>query len=251
MSSRWITRLALVGCLLLPAVTASAASNLLIWPIDPYLASDASAAELWVQNQGEQAVTMQVRIVGWRQDNGHERYDAQQEVVASPPIVRVEGGQKQLIRLIRQGSVPDGVEKAYRVVVDEIPQPQTAGAPQTGLKIQMRFSIPLFAYGKGIATQPSGNHHAFVDSARLSWRIVNDNGQAALQVTNMDDVHVRLSNVKVQQGGQRLDMAQGLLGYVLPHSTRSWPLPAGATRPTQLFASVNTRTGQWLASPAR
>lgn len=251
MSSRWITCLALAGCLLLPTITATAASNLLIWPIDPYLAPDASAAELWLQNQGEQAVTMQVRIVGWRQDGGHERYDAQTEVVASPPIVRVEGGQKQLIRLIKQGSIAAGVEKAYRVVVDEIPQPQTAGAPQLGLKIQMRFSIPLFAYGTGVPTQPTGSHHAFVDGARLSWRIVSDNGQPALQVTNDDNVHVRLSNVKVQQGGRRVDMAQGLLGYVLPHSTRSWPLPAGATRPTQLSASVNTRTGQWLASPAR
>ena len=34
---------------------------------------------------------------------GYERYTAQQDVVASPPIVTIAKGSKQLIRLIKQG----------------------------------------------------------------------------------------------------------------------------------------------------
>lgn len=87
---------------------------------------------------------------------GFERYTAQQDVVASPPIVTIGKGSKQLIRLIKQGTVPMGVEQAYRIIVDEIPQPDAKADPAIGLKLQMRYSIPLFVYGQGIPTIKEG-----------------------------------------------------------------------------------------------
>ena len=105
------------------------------------LAADAKATELWIQNQGNSATTMQVRIVRWKQEDGHERYTAQQDVVASPPIVTIGTGNKQLIRLIKQASVPAGVEQAYRIIVDEIPQPDAKAEPAIGLKLQMHYLL--------------------------------------------------------------------------------------------------------------
>lgn len=229
---------------------AQGAATILLWPIDPWLAADMKATELWVQNQGNSATTMQVRIVRWKQENGLERYTAQQEVVASPPIVTIGKGSKQLIRLIKQGNVPVGVEQAYRIIVDEIPQPQDKETPQMGLKLQMRYSIPLFVYGQGIETIKEGAHHALVEPRNLSWRVVRENGQPALQVRNQGDVHVRLSQVTLQQGGQTRTLADGLLGYVLPGSARSWPLPSGVGQPSQMRAQINARDTQWQSAPA-
>ncbi|NUW58333.1 fimbrial biogenesis chaperone [Cronobacter muytjensii] len=228
--------------------SAWAAGNMLIWPIDPYLAPDDNAAELWIQNQGATPMTMQVRIVRWRQEGGNERYQQQQDVVASPPIVRIDGNKKQLIRLIRQAAIPAGVEQAYRIVVDEIPQPTEPGKPQLGLKLQMRYSIPLFAYGQGVATQRAGAHHAFLQPENLSWRVVRDNAQPAIEITNRDQIHARISKVTIQQGGQRRTLAEGLLGYVLPGQKRVFPLPASMPQPTQLSASVNAREAKWQAA---
>lgn len=230
------------------ASASHAASNILIWPIDPYLPAGEKAAELWVQNQGDTPTTMQVRIVRWRQEGGFERYDAQQDVVASPPIVTIGGGKKQLIRLISQAQIPMGVEQAYRVVVDEIPQPQDNSKPQLGIKLQMRYSIPLFVYGQGIETQRSGAHHAFVNPTKLSWRMTRDNGQPAIEITNNDEIHARISKVSVRQGGRQRELADGLWGYVLPHSSRLFPLPAGVTAPSEISASLNARDSRWLAS---
>jgi fimbrial chaperone protein len=139
---------------------AQAAATILLWPIDPWLAADANATELWIQNQGNSATTMQVRIVRWKQEDGHERYTAQQDVVASPPIVTIGTGSKQLIRLIKQASVPAGVEQAYRIIVDEIPQPDAKAEPAIGLKLQMRYSIPLFVYGQGSRPSKRGASRA-------------------------------------------------------------------------------------------
>ncbi|MEG1212448.1 MAG: molecular chaperone [Leclercia sp.] len=229
--------------------TAQGAATILLWPIDPWLSADTKATELWVQNQGNSATTMQVRIVRWRQEKGLERYTAQQEVVASPPIVTIGKGSKQLIRLIKQSDVPVGVEQAYRIIVDEIPQPQDPATPQMGLKLQMRYSIPLFVYGQGIATIKEGAHHALVETQDLNWRVVRENGQPALQVRNRGDVHVRLSQVTLEQGGKQRTLADGLLGYVLPGSTRSWPLPSGIDQPGQMRAQINARDTQWQSAP--
>ncbi|KLW92583.1 MULTISPECIES: fimbrial biogenesis chaperone [Enterobacter] len=243
-------RFGLAGALFLAATgQVQAAATILLWPIDPWLAADAKATELWIQNQGNSATTMQVRIVRWKQENGHERYTAQQDVVASPPIVTIAAGSKQLIRLIKQASVPAGVEQAYRIIVDEIPQADVKAEPAIGLKLQMRYSIPLFVYGLGIPTIKEGAHHAVVETRNLSWRVTQAGGQPALEVQNRGDVHVRLSQVALEQGGQKRTIAEGLLGYVLPGSSRSWPIPAGVRQPERMSAQINARDAQWQSTP--
>ena len=229
---------------------ANSAATILLWPIDPWLAAESNATELWIQNQGNTPTTMQVRIVRWQQDEGYERYQPQQDVVASPPIVRIDKGSKQLIRLIKQSAVPAGVEQAYRIIVDEIPQPESGDKPQMGLKVQMRYSLPLFVYGQGIRTWAQGEHHARVDTTKLNWRVVRADGQPQLEVRNDNDVHLRLSKVMLRQGGAQHTMAHGVLGYVLPASTRRWPLPAGATHPDSISAAINAQGGKWLSGPA-
>ncbi|MDR0172460.1 fimbrial biogenesis chaperone [Enterobacter sichuanensis] len=246
----FLRRFGLAGAWVL-AVTGQvqAAATILLWPIDPWLAADAKATELWIQNQGNSATTMQVRIVRWKQEEGHERYTAQQDVVASPPIVTIAAGSKQLIRLIKQASVPAGVEQAYRIIVDEIPQADVKAEPAIGLKLQMRYSIPLFVYGQGIPTIKEGAHHAVVETRNLSWRVTQAGGQPALEVQNRGDVHVRLSQVALEQGGQKRTIAEGLLGYVLPGSSRSWPIPAGVRQPERMSAQINARDAQWQSTP--
>ncbi|WP_252515760.1 fimbrial biogenesis chaperone, partial [Escherichia coli] len=101
----------LLGATALAAGQAQAAATILLWPIDPWLSAEARATELWIQNQGNSATTMQIRIVRWKQEGGYERYTAQQDVVASPPIVTIAKGSKQLIRLIKQRTIQSGVEQ--------------------------------------------------------------------------------------------------------------------------------------------
>lgn len=205
---------------------AQAAATILLWPIDPWLSADAKATELWIQNQGNSATTMQVRIVRWKQEGGYERYSAQQDVVASPPIVTIGKGSKQLIRLIKQGSVPLGVEQAYRIIVDEIPQPDAKAEPAIGLKLQMRYSIPLFVYGQGIPTLKEGAHHALVETKNLSWRVTQEKGQPALEVRNQGDVHVKLSRWRWSRAGRSGRLQTDYSGMFL----RAAPAP-GQSRP--------------------
>lgn len=235
----------LAGGLALLPFKGQSAATVLLWPIDPWLSADRNATELWIENQGTNVTTMQVRIVRWQQKEGFERYEQQQDVVASPPILRIERDSKQLIRLIQQTAVPAGNEQAYRIIVDEIPQPEAGATSQTGLKLQMRYSIPLFVYGKGVSIEPDGSPRALVDPRSLSWRVVTDSDIPTIEMTNRGKIHIRLSEVSVRQGGLRREMAPGLLGYVLPGESRRWPLPAGVNQPSEMTATINARNAKW------
>ena len=236
-----------LACAGLQPLSALAAATVLIWPIDPYLPANKSAAELWVENRGSAAATMQVRIVRWQQENGFERYSAQQDVVASPPMLSLGAGGRQMIRLIKQSSVPAGKEYAYRIIIDEIP---AADAPQAGLKLQMRYSVPLFAYGEGVALNESGASRAQAEVRNLSWRVTSSGGRPALEVENRGNVHLRLSQVTVRESGASRAVADGLLGYVLPGQARRWPLPAGVTHPRSMTATINAQDAKWQSQAA-
>lgn len=218
---------------LMPA--AHAANSLMIWPIDPTINPDDKASELWLENRGNATTMMQVRIFSWLQVGGQEQYQTQQQVVASPPMVRLEPGQKQLVRLIKQGAPQAGREMSYRVVLDEIPTPRTPGENQAGLTFQMRYSVPLFVYGNGVTS----------DSAKpqLSWQQVDSGGKRWLELTNRGNGHARLSNVTI--GGRRL--GNGLFGYVLANSSNRWPLTSSVSG--ELSAEVNK--GHWSSAAAR
>ncbi len=127
--------------------------------------------------------------------------------------------------------------------------PDAKAEPSMGLKLQMRYSIPLFVYGQGIPTLNEGEHHALANTHQLNWRVIQEEGKPALEVRNQGNVHVRLSQVAVEQGGQKRTVAEGLLGYVLPGSTRSWPLPAGIYQPNRMSAQINARDTQWQSTP--
>ena len=222
--------LALFTGMLSPAVTAG--NSVLIWPIDPKIAAEEKASELWLENRGESTTLMQVRVFGWQQSNGQEQYQTQQQVLASPPLVRIEPGKRQMVRLIKQTPPPAGKEAAYRVLLDEIPTPQQAGDHQAGLNFQMRYSVPLFVYGSGLAPEEA--------RPQLSWRLVSQDGRPALQIANRGNGHARLSNVSL--GGRSL--SDSLFGYVLSEASNTFPLNVPVAAGAELHAELEHQQ-QW------
>ncbi|MEJ4045605.1 fimbrial biogenesis chaperone [Erwinia sp. SLM-02] len=223
------------GFLLLASLTTLntlAANSVLLWPIDPKIASDEKATELWMENRGDNTTLMQVRVFLWQQKNGQDQYQTQQQVLASPPMVRIEPGKKQLIRLVKQTPVPAGEETAFRILIDEIPSPQAQNtAPnQAGLNFQMRYTVPLFVYGNGAS--------AASNKPQLAWQLVNKDGHQALEITNQGNGHARLSHVSL--GGRTV--SDSLLGYVLPHSSNTFPLSFPATANAELSAQLSDKT---------
>ncbi len=251
--------LAVLGGLLLTARGAWAAASLMIWPIDPVLESDQRAAALWIENRDDRPVTLQVRVLGWRQADGADVYDeTQARVAGSPPMATVAPGARQLVRLTRIAPVAPGGEDAYRVLIDEIPQPDddaraSAGHASLGVKFQMHYSVPLFVYGDGQWTRDDPHRRrdrATAGRPALRWSLARDGGRRWLEVSNQGPVHARITHAVLESNGARVDLARGLLGYVLPGARMRWPVPGtfvSDARPA-LVATVNGAAGLALGA---
>ncbi|MEL7935799.1 molecular chaperone [Pseudomonas delhiensis] len=234
--------LLLILLVLLPAA-ARAGSSILIWPIDPRLEHDQRASALWLENRGSRSTLLQVRIFAWSQRDGEEHYQAQREVVGSPPMVRVEPGARQLVRLTRLAPSAAGTEHAYRILIDEVPTPQdeAQGPGGSGIRFQMRYSVPLFLVGPGLPAEAG--------RPALGWRQVEAGGKAYLEIRNAGPRHARLTRVAFERDGASLAMDEGLLGYVLPGSRMRWPLPRPLAGGERLWAEVNGKRGEIAAAP--
>lgn len=242
-----------------------AAAPLMIWPVDPVIAGDQRAVALWVENRGSEPVAMQARVFAWRQEGGEDRFAPQQAVVASPPISQIPAGARQMVRLIATQPVPPGQEQAFRVLLDELPPPTAAmaqadgaSAPsqppaQFGVRLQIRYAIPLFIYAPGTLGPRMPATHADLLSRlsagsalepSLRWTVERSpDGTRQLAVQNAGPGHARLTAVRWQgpDGREGPVVSPGLLGYVLPNSERRWTLDQPPPPQAVLQATVNGR----------
>lgn len=176
---------------------------------------------------------MQVRIFRWSQRDEGDRYENQQDVQPSPPVVTIPPGERQMIRLTAVSVPRPAGESAYRIVVDEIPTRSDKAVGGSGpdrnafgIRLQMRYSIPLFVYGGPSDDEAgSGDKHGF----NLRCTLLDRPDGKRVQVTNSGTAHARLVDVAFLVNGRDMPVAEGLLGYVLPGSSMSWPVPNGAT----------------------
>lgn len=228
---RYLLALLLLGLWL---QVARAGHSVLIWPVDPFIVGTQKATELWVENKGANATLLQVRIFSWQQADSGELYHTQQDIIASPPMLRLDSGQKQPIRIIRQASAAPGPEQAFRILLDEIPTPYDKGDdPANSLAFQMRYSIPLFVYS-GQSSPDSG-------MPLLSWRLIQVKGEPYLEIANRGPVHARLSKTRLG----KYQLTDGLFGYVLANARHRWPLKAGVDPGSLLETQVDNRKTVW------
>jgi len=179
-----------------------------------------------VNNFGNEAAGAQVRIKSWTQSGGQDVLQDTSDVVASPPFMSIDPGQKQIVRVVNLSAASGASERAFRLLLNELPAPGTASAK--GISFMLEFSVPMFMAGAN-STPP-----------QLQAAFVAAGGRVVLRLTNQGDIHARLSNLTYQDpAGKKLIQLPGLAGYVLSHATRDLPIamrempPPGGTLKAQ------------------
>jgi fimbrial chaperone protein len=215
-------------------IGAAHAATLQISPVMIDLPPGANASGLTLRNSGDKPIYGQVRVFRWSQTNGEDELTPTQEVVASPPIIEIAAQSDQLVRLVRTSPPKDG-EQSYRVLIDELPEPDTT--PVNGVAIRLRYSVPVFI--------ASGNASAGAAAdAKLAWHLQHGDAGWTLAVDNAGQRRAQIASVQIVDGaGKAVDINKGLLGYALAGSGRQWQLPpsvaAGLNGPLKIRAAVN------------
>lgn len=180
-------------------------------PILLQMAPGDRAARLHLANTGDQPLAAQVRVFAWHQEEGQDKLEASDVVVASPPIVQLPAGGEQLVRLVRQGEGARGIDDSYRLVIDELPR--SAVGEQDRVSVRMRYVLPLFVRAAEAAPP------------RLSCSLQGN----LLDCFNAGGRPAQLGATRLLDDSDlALQLSEGLFGYVLPGSRRVWTLPEGA-----------------------
>ncbi len=227
---------------LLACAFSCSAGNLQVAPIVLEFSENQQANALWLQNTADHPINAQIRIQQWSQATASDQLEPSQALRASPAIVQIPPGQRQLVRIVRPTPLPTApaqYEQAYRIWVDELPQ--ISETQPAGLQFLLRYSIPAFVLPNG--AQPREQiAKAPVDTSALqaSWQLSAD--ALILDVRNTGNQRVRLSELGwTADNGTITPLQRGLLGYVLAGQRMQWKLPL-ATRlplPGHLQARLN------------
>lgn len=192
------------------------AGSIHVMPTTITLGPGKATAVMTITNEGDAPIRAQVRVFAWDQQGNEDHLTPTQKLVASPPMASLAPNQTQSIRVVRVDKSAIAAEETYRLVVDEIPD--ATNAPNVGVSVQMRYSVPVFVLPK--ATMPPGQ---VTVAASISGNMLTLNAQ------NKGETHMQASEVAIEHaGGTSTPVVGGLLGYVLAGRSMQWTVPIPA-----------------------
>jgi fimbrial chaperone protein len=190
------------------AASSANAISLQVTPLTVEVTAPSATSTLTLRNQGAQPVNAQIRVFRWTQAGGKDVLEPTDAVVASPPMAKLAGRVDYSVRVVRTNRQPVAKEEAYRLLIDELPDPSRPRS--SGINIVLRQSIPVF-----FAPQDKG-------APKLTWSVQNRGGQITVTARNSGERRVRISRLQVTAGKSTVSFAKGLVGYALAGSTMSW-----------------------------
>ena len=181
------------------------ASEFSISPINLQFAPGARSAVVSISNTDQRPIRFQLSLVEWTQDaNGADLYMPSDDLVFFPRQLTVLPGDKAIAR-VGPKHVQTGVEKTYRLRVEELPEPAPE-SPGATLNFTITFAIPVFLGPQ--ETRPV---------ALISPLLLQD-GKLLATVQNTGNSHFRIESLEVK----------GTDGY--SQQLGGWYLLAGSSR---------------------
>ena len=201
--------------LVLPALTQ--ASGFSVAPVRLFFGEKDRAVAIRITNEGGSDLVLQPDLQAWSQDaHGRDQLEPSEDLVVSPPMLRLKPHADQTVRLILATPRQPGRQMSYRLLIREIPPP----APSTGdvqLPIALVLSLPVFI------TPPKATHRLQCD-----WQSESDSPAVACENTGL--AFARLGRLDLMRGAEVIGRFEGSV-YLLPGARRVLPiaLAEGAT----------------------
>lgn len=181
--------------------------------------SPGEAGLFYVSNNSADSATIQIQPMDWTQDANADVLSPSEELLASPPLLRIPPGQRQIVRVLAAPR-DRAHESSYRLLVSELPN---AARTASAVNVLLQFNIPVFAAAKW-------------EKPEAAWSAVARNGQLQLVLQNTGPVVVKLSGISVSRSRGDHSSLPGGLTYVLPGGRHDWRLPDDGTTSLQIAA---------------
>jgi fimbrial chaperone protein len=205
---------AALSIVLAGAAVAVSASTLSISPVRIELAGEQRTQALRIRNQQpNRPVLVQAQVFAWSQQDGEDVLVPTREVLATPPVFTLEPGEQQLVRVAVRSAAAGDDHCCFRLLLQEVPARD--GAPEFGLQVALRFSLPVFV-APSVRRAPV-----------LEWEATLASDAVHVQVTNGGSAPIQITGFALHpQVGEPAAFETKAGRYVLPGSTITWSLPA-------------------------
>jgi fimbrial chaperone protein len=217
------------------------AANFEVTPVRVALSQATASALLTVHNQSSEPLRFQVTAFTWAQGkDGEMALSPTDELVVFPTMFSIKAGESRKMRL-GITAPPGGVEKTYRVFVEELPPPSSQSTNQ--IRVLTRMGIPVFQSPAAAAPLPR------IDAVAVQGRTVS------LALHNAGNAYFFAKHVRVSAVAPdgRVVFTRDLPGwYVLAGGLRDYTteLPDEACAATRLDVDLETESTTAHASAA-
>ena len=208
-------------------ISESYAASLQVFPVNINFAQGENVKAIYVNNTGSDPVSAQVRVYQWTQQNDIDVLTETQSLVVSPPMTAIPPGKQQLLRVILPAPAGPS-EQSFKLVVDELPGTADNNG-QHAVRFLLRYTLPVFI-----------NTPKYVpDMSNIKFYLDTHSVPEKLRIINDGPEHIKISNLIISSGKSQVTINQGLIGYVLAHSSRLWSLPKGRFSGSTLTFTTN------------
>lgn len=200
-------RLAAAAAVLL-AMGASA-GEFSVSPVRIFMNAGERAIAVTVVNEGAEELVMQSEIYSWQQKPGGEDVlTPTEDLVLSPPIVKLAPKSRQVLRLARVGAPAAGQEQTYRMIVREVPEARATGK-EAKVQMALAFSLPIFITPRGAKREVQ------CDVQRASPLVVKVN------CANNGKAYAQIRGVTLLSASGATLATRDFVGYLLPDVQRT------------------------------
>lgn len=221
----YFSRVAALSALLVGVSHSALAGEFSVTPVRIFMQQRDRAVAVTVTNEGTEEVVMQADLYAWKQKpGGEDELTLTEDMILSPPILKLAPKSRQVVRLARLGPPPIAEQLTYRMIVREIPEARPASA-DLKVQIALAFSLPVFV------TPPNAKREIRCTTERAAPDAVN----AVCHNSGTAFAHPR-DFVLLAENGQQLATRE-LGGYILPGIRRSFEvkrtegkIPAGKVK---------------------
>jgi fimbrial chaperone protein len=186
-----------------------------VTPVRIFLQPRDRATAITFTNDGSTEVVLQADLYEWLQKpNGDDDLKLAEDVIISPPIIKLAPGAKQVVRLARLSMEPKESQQTYRLIAREIPE---IAAAKQGISVQiaLALSMPVFI------TPKDAKPNISCSSASVA------SGSIAFTCKNNGNAHAQVRYARVMRDGKELTQLENG-GYFLSGTQRVLALPLGS-----------------------
>ncbi len=201
-----------LGILIMSAAAPADAGTFSVTPVRIYMSQRDKAVAVTITNESDDDMVMQADIYVWKQKpGGQDELAPSEDLFLSPPIIKLAGKSRQVVRLARISPAKSDQQLTYRMIVREIPEARAA-KDKVQLQIALAFSMPVFI------TPPGAKNKLDCAVERTAANAINaaceNTGNAYAQVIDL---------ALLNQAGEKL-ATRDTGGYILPGIKRTFDI---------------------------